>query len=174
MRHPILTIAAIGLLTGACGSTTSSDPGKTPATITFQLHNDGISTVDVMVNCQINLTITSLADPVHTIDREGACACDCAQSSCPVCGPCWAGPREVPVGTMTSESWNAVSVTTQQTPAGSCERRTALPDGPYRIDVPVYPSADDALAGTAGWTTSQTFNLPVAGNVVDVALGASP
>jgi hypothetical protein len=78
------------------------------------------------------------------------------------------------MGTMTTASWNTVSVTTQPTAAGSCERRTALPDGAYRIDVPVYPSTDAALAGTSGWTTSQTFNLPVAGNVVDVALGASP
>jgi hypothetical protein len=166
-------VAVAGLLTGACGST-SGGPAKTPSTITFQLHNDGISTVAVMVNCQVTFTITSLADPVHTIDLEGPCACDCAQSSCSVCGPCFAGPLEIPMGTMTTESWNAVSVTTQATPAGSCERRTALPDGPYRIDVPVYPSADAATAGTSGWTSSQTFNLPVAGNVVDVALGASP
>jgi len=173
MKHVLSTIVVTGLLTGACGST-SSDPGKTPSTITFQLHNDSVSTVAVMVNCQINYTITSLADPVHIIDREGACACDCAQSSCSVCGPCFAGPLEVATGTMVTDSWNAVSVTTQPTPAGSCERRTALPDGPYRIDVPVYPSADAALAGTSGWTTSQTFTLPVTGNVVDVALGASP
>ena len=168
-----LGLLGLVVIAGACGSG-KNDPGTPPATITFQLHNDGISTVYLFENCQIVFTITSLADPAHVVAQEGPCACACGQGACPVCGPCFAGPRDVAIGTMTTEYWNAVSVTTEATPAGSCERRTALPAGPYRIDVPVYTSAADATAGTSGYTASQTFSLPVAGDIVDVALGASP
>jgi hypothetical protein len=172
VKHLLMIVFAASLA-AACGST-KNDPGTPPAMITFQLHNDGIATVYVFEDCQIDFTITALADPVHVIAREGACACACDQSSCPVCGPCFAGPRDVAVGSMLTEYWNAVSVTTQTTPTGSCERRASLPDGRYRIDVPVYPTADDAVAKTSGYTASQSFDLPVAGNLVDVALGASP
>jgi hypothetical protein len=124
-------------------------------------------------NCQIDFTITSLVDYAHAVARTGSCACECGQA-CPVCGPCFAGPRDVAIGAMATEYWSAVSVSTETMAAGSCERRTALPAGRYRIDVPVYASATDATAGTSGYTASQSFMLPVAGDVVDVAVGASP
>jgi hypothetical protein len=166
-------IALTGVLAaGACGSSTLG-PKLQPSTVTFQLRNDGASTVYLFENCTIEYTITSLADPVHAIARQGTCACACDQSSCPVCGPCFAGPRDVAVGAMLAESWNSVSVTTEPTPAGSCERATPLPYGRYRIDVPVYPTAADALARMYGRTITQTFDLPVAGDAVDVQLGVS-
>jgi hypothetical protein len=165
-------IAMTGAL-AACGSSTLGTPPQA-SDITFQLRNDGASTVYLFENCTIEYTITSLADPVHEIARVGACACACDQSSCPVCGPCFAGPRDVVGGTALAEYWSSVNVTTESTPAGSCEHRTPLPYGRYRIDVPVYPTVADALARMYGRTASQTFDLPVAGNAVDVQLGLSP
>ena len=92
-----------------------------------------------------------------------------------MCGACFAGPLDVATGTMRTESWSTVKVTTEPTPtSGSCERRTALPYGPYRIDVPVYPTLADAMARMLGRTASQSFDLPLAGDVVDVQLGLSP
>lgn len=163
-------IIVTAALAGACGS---NNPTTPPTTITFQLHNDGISTVYVFEGCTVDFTITSLADPVHQITQEGGCACACGQA-CPVCGPCYEGARDVAIGTLLTEYWNAVSVTVEQTPAGSCERRASLPAGAYRIDVPVYPTADDAVAKTSARTATQSFSLPTAGNLVDVALGESP
>ncbi|HMF44062.1 MAG TPA: hypothetical protein VKQ32_25485 [Polyangia bacterium] len=171
MKH-LASILATATLMAACGSSTTNPPPQ-PATITFQLHNDGQSTVYVFESCQIDFTITSLADPVHQIALEGACACACGEV-CPVCGPCFEGARDVASGTMATESWNAVNVTVESSPTGSCERRIALPDGPYRIDVPVYASQVDAMAHTSARTASQSFTLPVSGNTVDVALGVSP
>jgi len=166
-----LVMAALGA--GGCGSSTGGTPPPPPATITFQLHNDGISTIYVYESCQVDYTITSLADPVHAITRSAGCACMCGQV-CPVCGPCFEGPLEMATGGMMISEWSTVDVTTQQTPTGSCERTTPLPDGPYRIDVPVYPTHDDAVAKTSGRTASASFTLPVVGNVVHVQLGESP
>jgi hypothetical protein len=166
-------VCTVALAAGACGSSTLQPPPQA-SSITFQLRNDGISTVYLFENCTIDFTITSLADPVHEIAQGGFCACACEQSSCPVCGPCFAGPRDVAVGATLPESWSAVSVASETTSTGSCERRTPLPYGRYRIDVPVYPTEADALAKTYGRTATQTFDLPVAGDVVDVQLGQSP
>ena len=168
-----LMIATMALTMGACGSSTGGPPAPPPVTITFQLHNDGISTIYVFEGCQLDYTITSLADPVHAIARTGGCACACGHE-CPVCGACFEGPLEMATGGMMISEWSTVNVTTEPTPTGSCERTTPLPEGPYRIDVPVYPSHDDAVAKTSARTASASFTLPVVGNVVHVQLGESP
>lgn len=173
MKYIGLTAIIAALLMGACGSNTGGTQQPPPTTITFQFHNDGIATVYVFQNCLLDFTITSLADPVHEIPRGGACACTCGRA-CPVCGPCFAGPRELAIGAMMIDTWNTVSVATETTASGSCERSTTLPDGGYRIDVPVYPTGEDALTKTYARTATQSFDLPVVGNVVHVQLGASP
>ena len=173
MKRLLLIVATGALAAGACGSS-RLDPQPQPSSVTFQLRNDGIATVYLFENCTVEYTITSLADPVHQIALSGACACTCG-TACPVCGACFAGPLDVATGTMRTESWNTVKVTTEPSPtSGSCERRTALPYGPYRIDVPVYPTLADAMARMLGRTASQSFDLPLAGDVVDVQLGLSP
>ena len=172
MRSLRAIVPVLFALSGGCGGSTAVD-SRQPTTITFQFHNDGIATVYVFQNCLLDYTITSLADPVHEVTRQGACACTCGRA-CPVCGPCFAGPRELAIGAMMTDSWNTVSVTTETTATGSCERTTTLPDGRYRIDIPVYPTADDALAKTYARGVTQTFDLPAIGNAVHVQLGASP
>jgi hypothetical protein len=173
MKTFLMTTAVIAALAGAC-NTDSLEPGPPASTITVNLHNDGGTALYLFQNCLLDYTITSLADPVHVVTREGPCGCDCGQSSCPLCGPCFAGPREVVAGSVLTDSWTTVSVTTESTPTGSCERKRALPYGAYRIDVPVYPSADDALAKTSARTATQSFALPLRGDALDVLLGVSP
>jgi len=174
MKRVWFIAATVVLAAGACGSGTLEPPPQA-SSITFQLRNDGLSTVYLFENCTIDYTITSLAEPVHAVARVGTCACECSQASCPVCGPCFAGPRDVGVGAALAEYWSTVSVTTQPTSiGGTCEQRTPLPYGRYRIDVPVYPTVADATARMLGRTATQTFDLPVAGDAVDVQLGLSP
>ena len=169
----LLIAAVMVALAGAC-STTTVDPGPPPSTVTFELRNDGVPTLYLFQDCLLDLTITALADPPRVIEREGPCGCDCGVASCPVCGPCFQGSREVAGGTVVSEYWSTVSVTYEPAPTGSCERKHALPAGQYRIDVPVYGSAEDAAAKTGARTATQTFTLPVPGDSVAVALGVSP
>jgi hypothetical protein len=172
---PLLPIAlAAAALAGAC-STGSLDPGTQPqaSKVVFELRNDSAPAVYLFQSCLTDLTITSLADPVHVVEREGPCGCDCGIASCPVCGPCYQGSLEVAGGALRSEYWTAVSVTYEAAPTGSCERKHALPAGPYRIDVPVYGSAEDAAAKSGARIASQTFTLPAAGDTVPVALGLS-
>lgn len=173
MKRLGLIVVTAALAAGACGSSTLTPPPQA-SSVTFQLRNDGVSTVYLFETCTVEYTITSLADPVHQIAREGSCPCACGQGACPVCGACFAGPRDVAVGAMVATSWNSVSVTTESTPTGSCEHRTPLPYGRYRIDVPVYPTVADATARMYERTATQTFDLPAAGDAVDVQLGLSP
>jgi hypothetical protein len=170
---PLLPIAAATIaLAGAC-STGSLDPGTTPqpTPITFELRNDSAPAVYLFQSCLVDLTITSLADPPQVIDRGGPCGCECGVGSCPLCGPCYQGSVEVAGGSMLSQYWNAVRVTREAAPTGSCERKHALPAGEYRIDVPVYASADDAAAKTSARIASQIFTLPAPADIVSVPLG---
>ena len=164
-----------GQLTGAGGTTGGGGTGGPPPStaITFELRNDGAPTVYLFQNCSVEYTITSLADPPHVIERPGPCGCDCGQSVCPVCGPCFLGSPEVAGGAVMNEFWSPVSVTYEQAPppVGTCSRRHALPDGPYRIDIPVYPTAQDALTRTGGRIATQGFALPAPDNLVIVPLG---
>jgi hypothetical protein len=177
VRDPVKSLlpiaAAAAALAGAC-STGSLDPGTQPpepTTVTFELRNDSASAVYLFQSCLVNLTITALADPPRVIDREGPCGCDCGVAACPVCGPCYQGSLEVAGGSMRSEYWNAVSVTYESAPSGSCERKHALPAGQYRIDVPVYGSADEAARNNGARIASQTFTLPAPADTVPVSLG---
>jgi len=168
----IVGAVALGAFDGGCG-TTESNP-MPPSTVNFALRNDGAQTVYLFQACLINYTITSLADPAHTITRLDGCACMCTQASCGECGACAQNAIDVAVGTARNDDWTAISFTTESRPTGSCFRQQALPPGSYRIDVPVYPTADDAVAGTSARTATQSFTLPAQGTVVDVALGVSP
>jgi hypothetical protein len=185
--RPLLAVAAViaaaagacgtggGQLTGAGGTTGSGGTGGPPPStvVTFELRNDSAPTVYLFQDCLVEYTITSLADPPHLIERPGPCGCDCAQSICPVCGPCFQGSREVAGGAVMNEYWSAASVTYEPAPppVGTCSRTHPLPDGPYRIDIPVYPTAEDAAARTGARIATQSFALPVPGESVIVPLG---
>jgi hypothetical protein len=162
-----------GELTGAGGTTGTGGTGGPPPSIviTFELRNNSAPTVYLFQDCLVEYTITSLADPPHVIERDGPCACDCAQSICAVCGQCLQGSRELVGGAVMQESWSPASVTYETRPAGSCSRRHALPDGPYRIDIPVYPTAEDAVARTGARIATQSFALPPLADPVIVPLG---
>lgn len=174
MKSLLFALAAGAALAGACGKGTITDPGPPPSVVNFELRNDGISTVYLFQGCLIDYTITSLADPVHVIHRNEGCGCDCSLSSCPVCGACFMGSREVAIGAAVSDSWTTEDIVNVQRPTGSCQRSETLPAGPYRIDVPVYASDADALARTGARTAIQSFMLPAPGDSVTVALGVSP
>lgn len=166
--------ALIVALAGACSTGTLDPPPPPPvepATVTFELQNNSSPTVYLFQDCLLEYAITSLAGSPQVIERPGPCACDCAQSSCPVCGACLLGSYELLGGTVVNQYWSTVSVTHEPAPAGSCERRHTLPPGPYRIDVPVYPTAEDAVARTGGRIATQSFVLPAPGNSVIVPLG---
>jgi hypothetical protein len=170
-----------GQLTGAAGTTGTGGTGGTgglpPSTVvTFELLNNSAATVYLFQECWVESTITSLADPPHVIERPGPCGCDCAQAVCPLCGACFQGSREVAAGAVMQEFWSPASVTYEPAPppVGTCSRTHALPDGPYRIDIPVYPTAEDAVARTGARIATQSFALPVLDESVTVALGVSP
>jgi hypothetical protein len=169
----LLAVVLLGVLAGACNPDTSR-LGPPPSVVTFEFRNDGISNVFLYEDCQIAFTITALGDPVRVIPRQGPCACDCTLAACPVCAGCPEGGREVAVGTGVNEPWLAVNVTYEPRATGTCERKHTLPAGSYRIDVPVYPTAPDAIAGMGARTATQTFDLPAPDDTVTVAVGESP
>ena len=169
-----VAVAVIGCGGGSLGQTQTEPP--TPPT--FNLQNSGPTSVYLFESCVLDLTITALADPPRAIGLpSGGCGiCDCAVQSCPqvVCGPCYFGGLEVAAGAAQSYFWTPVDVAYETRATSSCSRMRALPAGHYRIDVPVYASADDAAAKTGARIVSQTFDLPASGDAIAVPIAASP
>ena len=165
------TLGATGTggTTGTGGAGGSVEPPA--ATITFELLNNSVPTVYLFQECFVEYTITSLAGSPEVIARPGPCSCACGQSICPLCGQCLQGSLELAGGAVMNDQWSTVSVTYEPAPTGSCERRHTLPAGPYRIDVPVYPTAEDAVARTGARIATQSFALPAPADSVMVPLG---
>jgi hypothetical protein len=154
----------------ACGGSLAPQnlpPDPTP--LTFELHNGGATSVYLHETCTLELSILQLTAPPEAVGLStGGCGvCDCAAASCgPVaCGACFDGGLEVAAGATQQYFWTQVDVQYETGAAATCSRTTALPAGPYRIDVPVFASADDASGGIGARVATATFTLPDVENV---------
>jgi hypothetical protein len=157
---------------------TGPDTGTEPepqAAINFFLRNDSATPVYLYLGCVLDLNITSLADPTKPIGRTAGCGCSCSDPSCtspPLCGGCFQGSVEVAATSSMSFTWEPVDLSYEARGTFSCVRVRALPAGDYRIDVPVYATAEDAATKTNARIASRTFTVP--GGTVIVSLSASP
>jgi hypothetical protein len=169
-----LVVACAGL--GACSRDLEPPvPPPEPTTITLQFQNGGAAPAYVYQGCLVDLTITSLADPAAVINRVEGCVCECGRTTaCPICGACYAGPREIPAAGQMTESWLTATVTSESTPTGGCQRLHTLPAGTYRIALPVYASEADAAAKTSARIVTQTFTLPEPDDTVAIPVAAAP
>jgi hypothetical protein len=119
-------------------------------------------------------------------DRLGPeyhCACSCDEASCTgpnLCGAC-GDPVGVPVpaGDSVAVPWDGVQITNDEKlrPNGAapftCVRYHPLPAGRYRVAIRVYDDQMAAAAAVGGRTVTRDFELPSAGNAVDVPLAAT-
>ncbi len=168
-------VACVGL--GACSrdlDTTDPQPDPEPRSVNLHLQNGGASAAYVYQGCLVDFRITSLANPSVTINRVEGCVCECGQNACPVCGACYAGPREIPAGEEVIAPWLTASVTTETSPIGGCQRLHTLPAGSYRIEVPVYSFEADAAAKVLPRVVTQVFTLPAPDDTVVIPVGTAP
>jgi len=185
-RAAIIALAVLSAALGACarnldatdprpdaGSDVRTDPGPDPTTVTLHLQNGGANAAWVYQGCLVDFKVTSLADPTLTINRVEGCVCECGQGTCPVCGACYAGPREIPAGQQILEYWLTATVTTEPSPIGGCQRLHALPAGSYRIELPVYAFEADAAAKVLPRVVTQVFTLPAPDDTVAIPIGSS-
>jgi hypothetical protein len=171
----VLALLGFALALVGCGGSLAKNPpvDLTPLTppppLTFELHNAGATSVFLFENCTFELSILRLIDPAQAVGLPtGGCGvCDCAASSCgPVaCGACFDGGLEVAAGATQQYLWAPVDIQYETSAAATCSRSKALTAGPYRIDVPVFASADDASGGIGARIATATFTLPGVENV---------
>ena len=160
-------IAAQAVVGWGCGSLTP-EPTDPPAPVTFSLQNGGATPVYLFEQCVLDLGITEL-ESSRLIGRAGGCPiCDCAQTTCPAiaCGPCFSGGIEVAASAAREYLWSPVDISIQARAGSQCSRTRILPPGHYRIDVPVYPTAEDAAVKANGRLVTQTFDLPAVAPIV--------
>jgi hypothetical protein len=149
----------------------------------FRFRNDSAAPLFIgkNANCvDIDFGISSCASGFR--DRLGPrshCGCWCEPFGCSTCGAC--PPREglvVPADGSVVAPWNGIELTDseQQLPDGgalvSCARSRLLPAGRYRVAIRVFDDQTAAAAAIGGRTVTRDFELPSAGNVVEVPLGA--
>ena len=169
----------------ACVVATPAQPPPFPTE--FRFRNDSTAPLFINKNAGcfgIDFGVSSCASGFR--DRVGPafhCACSCDESSCTgpsICGAC-AQPEGVlvPVGNSVAVPWDAIQVTDDEKPRPngaapfSCVRSHPLPAGRYRVAIRVFDDQPTAAAAIGGRTVTRDFELPSAGNVVDVPLGAT-
>jgi hypothetical protein len=167
-------IATQAVLLLGCGTPTQ-EPVDPPPPVTFSLQNGGATSVYLFEQCILDLGITDLSSS-RLIGRAAGCPiCDCAQTTCPAiaCGACFSGGVEVAATAAREYLWSPVDVSIQPRAGSQCSRTQILPAGQYRIDVPVYPTADDAAAKSNGRLVTRTFELPATETIVIPLVPAS-
>lgn len=106
----------------------------------------------------------------------GQCTVDCAQSNeCIACEPC---PDEgVPLqpGESYDVKWPGYFYTFEQNAVGcQCHVQHVAPAQLYQLSIPVFASPDDVPQDLEAYSTVLFFELPAAGDLVDVMLYPSP
>jgi hypothetical protein len=172
----LLALFAVGA--AGCGATDANDPaGDPPATVTFSLHNGGATPVYLYEQCILKLTITQVAEPARVIGLLDGCpVCDCGDTQCQgyLCGACFMGGVEVAANAMRPFTWSAVDVDLGTQNGRMCMNQQTLPAGQYRIDVPVYPTPEDAMARANPRLVTQTFQVPADQTIVVPLAASSP
>jgi len=170
MRSLIVCSSLFVLLAGCwSGSLAGNGDGggteiQPPPPLTFNLRNDGASSLYIYQSCNPDMTITELSDPPREIGYAYGCGiCDCAVSVCPsvVCGPCFVGAQEIAGGATFQWSWSPVDMTYEtRADTTMCTHTRVLPAGQYRLDVRVYAAMADAVARNGAGLVTQIFTLP--------------
>jgi len=156
------------------------DAGGQAAPYPTEIHfrNDSGAPVYVHKGCiGIDFGVSSCASGYRDfLEPVYHCACACEQASCTGGLNCGACPQ--PVGTaivagqFAMVSWDAYAVTEEDRGTYTCVRSSALPAGRYRIAIRVYDDASSALNMVGGREVTQDFQLPAAGGVLEVPVGA--
>jgi hypothetical protein len=168
--------AAEDPLPAQCRVTTNRQP---PFQVTFRLVNRGPRPVYLHQGCgSIAFGVSSCASRyTDNLGPTFVCACDCSDPGCRggvACGPCLPDTGvEVAPGATKDVTWAAQTVALQDRGTFSCAQRTFLPAALYAVSVPVFDSAQSAVAGSALRFASRTFALPAAGDLVEVPLPAA-
>jgi hypothetical protein len=169
----------------ACVVATPAQPPPYPTE--FRFRND--STTTLFINKDracigIDFSVSSCASGFR--DRLGPtshCTCECDEASCTHPNTCGACPQAegvlVPAGASIAVAWNGVHVTNDEKPGGDgrgsfwCVRSHPLLAGRYRVAIRVFDDQTAAAAAIGGRTVTRDFELPSAGNVLDVPLAAT-
>jgi hypothetical protein len=166
-----------GSATGGFGNVPSyceidtSLPG--PYATTFTLTNTQSFALYLYQGCFITHSIRSCAEGYsRDLPTNVFCTPECGSGSsgCVVCGACYSEPLLLEPGESAEISWSGQLYQTVDGPACSCYNAWNAQSGIYRIDVPVFATAEQAQAQQPSFTVSQEFQLPALNGAVDVGL----
>lgn len=166
---------------GATGGTTVIPPECSvettetgPFAVTFEFTNPGGQPFFLRRDCALNYAITSCDKEFsEALGLSGACTVDCSQvNECIQCGPCPEEAVMVPTGTPVQDSWSGKIYTFGQNNAGcTCHDEHIAPAQIYRLTVPVFASAEDAMTNQPPFfEASADFILPSPSDFVTVTL----
>lgn len=130
--------------------------------------NSGV-TLYLRSDCYTNYTITSCADGYSApVNIHGDCTIDCSESmGCIECGACPESGLIVSQDAWQEDTWTGDTYAFSQNAAGcTCHTTSAAPAGKYRITVPVFNTAQDAMDNANGNLRSYDFQLPAPNGLV--------
>lgn len=153
--------------------TTTRQP---PYGVTFRIRNQGASPVYLRQGCLFEFQIASCAAGYRDqLQNQIVCpVCACANPVCPsvTCGGCAEEHGELLApGASRELEWDGVDHAFDR--AQNCVRDRIMPAGQYRIRIPIYASAEAAVARQVARVVEHDFAFPPGGDVIDVSVASS-
>jgi len=159
-------------VSGFGGACSSNDSGATAQPVTFVLHTN--TPVYVKETCTLAYQLTAACSGSKRLSTDAFCVADCSNTTqgCIACGACFSGARAVTPSAPQQIVWNGEVYEFGTTASGcSCATGHAAPPGAYTFSIDAYLTAEDAIAGTNGYTHRVDFTLPAPDGTVSVDLG---
>lgn len=145
-----------------------------PYAVTFQFVVGAGQSAFLREDCYTQFTVTSCASAyADDVGLHGDCTGDCANSmECIECGACPEAAIQISDAAPHSESWDGVQYLFSINQAGcACHTAVNAPAAKYRVQVPVYPSEQDAINQQNGVMVYQEFDLPAPNGIVTIPVG---
>ncbi len=148
-----------------------------PYAVTFQFTVGTGQVAFLAEDCYTQFQVTSCASAyVDPVGMHGDCTIDCSEvTGCIECGACPSGAILVSQGSPHNVAWDGMQYFFNLNSSGcTCHTSTEAPAGKYRVEVPVYPTEEDALSYTNGVVLTHEFDLPAPDGIVTVPVGLQP
>jgi hypothetical protein len=152
-----------------------------PYQLVFRLRNAGAVPVFLRQGCVgVEFDISSCGSRYSdSLGPRYLCACPCSDATCTgavACGPC---PQpagvEIAPGASKDVTWIASQALSEDRGSFQCANRPALPAARYGLSVPLFASATEAANNAKPLRVARrSFELPAAGDLVEVPLAAPP
>jgi hypothetical protein len=151
-----------------------SSPNPGPYSVAFRFHNNATTAATLYIRelCDPQFSVTSCGDGyVVALAISARCTDDCTKNNCIQCEACLPAALSIPPNGSITTHWDGYLYASGTNSLGcECHIASQAPAAHYRVSIPVYGSAQDAIANAVRFGATWDFDLTESGQQVDVYL----